>query len=72
LEQLLPLFAAAVILAARPTRRSSRSAAPCSPSCPARRVLIAMRASEQIGDDAFHRIEEELDWLEMADGRRGQ
>ena len=25
-----------------------------------------MRASHEIGDDAFHRIEEELDWLEMA------
>jgi hypothetical protein len=25
-----------------------------------------MRASDEIGDDAFHRIEEELDWLEMA------
>jgi CPA1 family monovalent cation:H+ antiporter len=28
-----------------------------------------MRASDEIGDDAFHRIEEELDWLEMAGGR---
>ena len=25
-----------------------------------------MRANDEIGDDAFHRIEEELDWLEMA------
>ena len=25
-----------------------------------------MRASDEIGDDAFHQIEEELDWLEMA------
>jgi hypothetical protein len=25
-----------------------------------------MRASQEIGDDAFHQIEEELDWLEMA------
>jgi CPA1 family monovalent cation:H+ antiporter len=32
----------------------------------ARRAVLAMRASEEIGDDAFHRIEEELDWLEMA------
>jgi hypothetical protein len=29
-----------------------------------------MRASGEIGDDAFHRMEEELDWLEMA-GRGG-
>jgi hypothetical protein len=28
--------------------------------------VLAMRSSEEIGDDAFHRIEEELDWLEMA------
>jgi CPA1 family monovalent cation:H+ antiporter len=25
-----------------------------------------MRASDEIGDDAFHQMEEELDWLEMA------
>jgi hypothetical protein len=29
-----------------------------------------MRANDEIGDDAFHRIEEELDWLEMAGGSR--
>jgi Na+/H+ antiporter len=34
----------------------------------ARQAVIAMRASDEIGDDAFHRIEEELDWLEMAGG----
>ena len=28
-----------------------------------------MRASDEIGDDAFHQVEEELDWLEMAGGR---
>ena len=27
-----------------------------------------MRASDEIGDDAFHLMEEELDWLEMAGG----
>jgi monovalent cation/hydrogen antiporter len=32
----------------------------------ARQAVLAMRANQQIGDDAFHRIEEELDWLEMA------
>jgi len=26
-----------------------------------------MRVSDEIGDDAFHQLEEELDWLEMAD-----
>ena len=32
----------------------------------ARHAVLAMRAKDEIGDDAFHRIEEELDWLEMA------
>ncbi|HEY0792827.1 MAG TPA: sodium:proton antiporter [Chthoniobacterales bacterium] len=32
----------------------------------ARQAVHAMRANDQIGDDAFHRMEEELDWLEMA------
>jgi CPA1 family monovalent cation:H+ antiporter len=32
----------------------------------ARQAVLAMRANEEIGDEAFHRIEEELDWLEMA------
>jgi len=31
-----------------------------------------MRASDEIGDDAFHQIEEELDWLEMAAGARNE
>ncbi|MDB5808992.1 MAG: nhaK [Betaproteobacteria bacterium] len=34
----------------------------------ARQALFDMRATEAIGDDAFHRVEQELDWLEMADG----
>jgi len=36
----------------------------------ARDAVLAMRSSDEIGDDAFHEIEEELDWLEMADGRK--
>jgi CPA1 family monovalent cation:H+ antiporter len=32
----------------------------------ARRTIIDMRASDEIGDDAFHRLEEEFDWIEMA------
>ena len=32
----------------------------------ARQAVLAMRANHEIGDDAFHRVEEELDWLEMA------
>jgi len=34
----------------------------------ARRVNLDMRASNDIGDDAFHRLEEELDWIEMGSG----
>jgi monovalent cation/hydrogen antiporter len=40
-------------------------------------ITVARRAPElvpaahrEIGDDAFHEIEEELDWLETADGRK--
>jgi CPA1 family monovalent cation:H+ antiporter len=32
----------------------------------ARRSLISLRDSEAIGDDAFHRLEEELDWAELS------
>jgi len=32
----------------------------------ARRTIIDMRAGDEIGDDAFHRLEEEFDWIEMA------
>ena len=32
----------------------------------ARHAVIAMRANDEIGDEAFHRVEEELDWLEMS------
>ncbi|MDB6170975.1 MAG: nhaK [Chthoniobacteraceae bacterium] len=33
----------------------------------ARQAILEMRDADKIGDDAFHRMEEELDWLEMAD-----
>jgi CPA1 family monovalent cation:H+ antiporter len=33
----------------------------------ARRALLAMRDSGDIGDDAFHTLENELDWMEVAD-----
>ena len=29
-----------------------------------------MRDSDEIGDDAFHLLEEELDWLEMIGDRK--
>ena len=32
----------------------------------ARQAVLTMRDTNEIGDDAFHAIEEELDWLEMA------
>lgn len=34
----------------------------------ARQAVLAMRTNREIGDDAFHQIEEELDWLDMAEG----
>ena len=33
----------------------------------ARQEVLTMRANQEIGDDAFHQIEEELDWIEMTD-----
>jgi monovalent cation/hydrogen antiporter len=38
----------------------------------ARQELLTMRANQEIGDDAFHRIEEELDWIEMAEPTAGR
>ena len=37
----------------------------------ARRTLLAMRRSGDIGDDAFHAVENELDWMEVSDPLRG-
>ena len=37
----------------------------------ARRVVFDMRARDDIGDDAFHRLEEEFDWVEMGIGASG-
>ena len=36
----------------------------------ARQAAFQMRSSDEIGDDAFHQLEEELDWLEMASDRQ--
>src|SRR4051794_29887583 len=36
----------------------------------ARLAVLATRASEEIGDDAFHLVEEDLDWLEMVVGSK--
>jgi CPA1 family monovalent cation:H+ antiporter len=35
----------------------------------AREAVLSMRNQDEIGDDAFHQMEEELDWLDMAGGR---
>jgi Na+/H+ antiporter len=32
----------------------------------ARQTILELRSRDEIGDDAFHRLEEEFDWLEMA------
>jgi Na+/H+ antiporter len=38
-----------------------------------RRALLELRRRDQIGDDAFHAIEEELDWADMyVEGRLGR
>jgi len=34
----------------------------------ARRTVLEMRAKGDIGDDAFHRLEEQLDWVELGSG----
>lgn len=38
----------------------------------ARRAVLALRDTGDIGDDAFHRVEEDLDWLELAQGNAGE
>jgi NhaP-type Na+/H+ or K+/H+ antiporter len=49
-------------------RRSTHSHIHLGALQAARQAVLDMRASDDIGDDAFHQIEEELDWLEMAGG----
>jgi monovalent cation/hydrogen antiporter len=38
----------------------------------ARQVIFDMRATDDIGDDAFHQLEEEFDWIEMGTGGRDE
>jgi monovalent cation/hydrogen antiporter len=38
----------------------------------ARQAVLDMRANREIGDDAFHLVEEDLDWLEMAVGGKAE
>ena len=35
----------------------------------ARQAVLAMRGNDEIGDDAFHQIEDALDWLEVTASR---
>lgn len=37
----------------------------------ARQTVIELRRKGEIGDDAFHLVEEDLDWFEMSDGKDG-
>jgi NhaP-type Na+/H+ or K+/H+ antiporter len=50
------------------TKRSAHSEIHRAAVQAAREIVLTMRATDEIGDDAFHQMEEELDWLEMADG----
>jgi Na+/H+ antiporter len=54
------------------SRRSTHSDIHRGALLAARQTVLAMRASDEIGDDAFHQIEEALDWLEMADGSQAE
>jgi CPA1 family monovalent cation:H+ antiporter len=38
----------------------------------ARQTVLEMRAGEDIGEDAFHVLEEEFDWIEMGSGARDE
>lgn len=38
----------------------------------ARKAVLAMRTDEEIGDDAYHRIEEKLDWLDSSTATNNQ
>jgi NhaP-type Na+/H+ or K+/H+ antiporter len=54
------------------SRRSAHSEIHRAAVQAAREIVLTMRATDEIGDDAFHQMEEELDWLEMADGGQAE
>jgi CPA1 family monovalent cation:H+ antiporter len=54
------------------SRRSAHSEIHRAAVRAAREIVLTMRATDEIGDDAFHQMEEELDWLEMADGSQAE
>jgi CPA1 family monovalent cation:H+ antiporter len=49
-------------------RRSASGEIPSAAIQAAREAVLGMRDNREIGDDAFHLVEEDLDWLEMAVG----
>ena len=49
-------------------RRSASGEIPSAAIQAAREAVLGMRDNHEIGDDAFHPVEEDLDWLEMAVG----
>lgn len=51
-------------------RHSAIAKIPCAALHAAREAVLAMRIKDEIGDDAFHLVEEDLDWLEMAVGSK--
>ena len=51
-------------------RRSAHAAMHGRALAEARRTVFEMRAKGDIGDDAFHRLEEEFDWVELGTGAR--
>lgn len=58
--------------AGAPGARSTEAAPLAQAVHAARHAIVAMRDNEEIGDDAFHHVEEELDWLELAAERRDE
>ena len=40
--------------------------------CFRRTLQMVMRDNHEIGDDAFHQVEEDLDWLDMAFSRQAE
>ncbi len=50
------------------SRQSTAAEIPSTALRAARQAVLSMRANDEIGDDAFHLVEEDLDWLEMTVG----
>ena len=53
------------------SRRSVHAALHQRAVSEARSTVFEMRARGEIGDNAFHRLEEDLDWVELGSGGRG-